>query len=50
MLVEADPARVGGDLDEARPEAGAADVDLSLCDLAGRDSHLLLIGAVRVRP
>ena len=43
MLVEVDPAGVRRDLDEPRPEARAADVDLALGDLAGDERQPVLV-------
>jgi len=43
MLVEVDPARVRGDLDETHPEAGTADVDVAQCDLARHEREAVLV-------
>jgi hypothetical protein len=43
VLVEVDPARVRGDLDEARPEARTADVDVAQRDGAGHERKPVLV-------
>ena len=43
VLVEVDPARVRCDLDEPRPEAGAADVDVAQGNLAGYERQPVLV-------
>ena len=43
MLVEGDPARIRGDLDELHPEAGTADVDVAQRDLARHEREAVLV-------